>query len=689
MSWARNALLTAAAAFTLAMVGLAVLGGYRTYSPVPFWDMWDGTLGFYIRVKDGATAEWWSQMNEHRIILSRLLFWADYEWFGGLSVFLIAVNYVLAAAAALAFWKFLLAVKAADEPAWPYQLLGLFLTSWLFLWTQDENFSWGFQSQFFMAQSLPLWALYWLQRSTSGMHTRRDFAVASAFGAASIVTMANGLLALPLMTLYALVMRERAIRVAILAGLSIVGTVLYFQGYIPPEAHSSLWQSLQQGPAGYLRYIGLYLGGPFYYLLDGHAAARPVALAAAAVLPVASAWVAARVLREPRRRPASVALLFFILYIGGTAFGTAGGRLIFGSDQALSHRYTTPALMAWAALLVLLAPPILAASRGRALGYALALCALAAVMAHLQLKAALPQEQLLFERDAAALALELQARDQLQVSHVYPRVDSVLKIAQQASERHLSVFGAAPLHDANRQLGTRVEPGSLPPCQGGFDAVEFLEGEARLVRVDGWLAKSAGLHSKGLRFFDTSSRVAGFAILGAPRPGLAATGFRGYVMANQVGKAVTLRSDSCELTLQLPTALFSASRASPSPDRATVEGADVQPGNGWTGGDFSKTAIGGMQVFGSFISSDADTGSIRLKVRRGARLFYRSGPTGGKQLLAVLGSSLPAAKLPVSADWSLIELSSPSLPEGEFTIELTDQGAGWGEWSAIAVRSSK
>jgi hypothetical protein len=264
-----------------------------------------------------------------------------------------------------------------------------------------------------------------------------------------------------------------------------------------------------------------------------------------------------------------------------------------------------------------------------------------------------------------------------------------LKIAQPASERHLSVFGAAPVRDATRQLGTRVEPGSLPHCQGGIDAVEFLEGEARLVRVDGWLAKSAGPHPKGLRFIDTSSSVAGFAVLGAPRPGLAATGFRGYVMASQVGKPVTVRSDTCEITLQLPAALFSSTRATPAPERATVESADVQAGNGWTGGDFSKTAIGGMQVFGSFISSDADTGSIRLKVRRGARLFYRSGPTGGNQLLAVLGSSLPAAKLPVSADWTLIELSSPSLPEGEFTIELTDQGAGWGEWSAIAGRSSK
>ncbi len=31
---------------TVLMVGLAIVGGFRSYSPVPFWDEWGGALNF-------------------------------------------------------------------------------------------------------------------------------------------------------------------------------------------------------------------------------------------------------------------------------------------------------------------------------------------------------------------------------------------------------------------------------------------------------------------------------------------------------------------------------------------------------------------------------------------------------------------------------------------------------------------
>jgi hypothetical protein len=33
---------------------LAVIGTIRNYSPVPFWDMWDGYIGFYLKVHAGT-----------------------------------------------------------------------------------------------------------------------------------------------------------------------------------------------------------------------------------------------------------------------------------------------------------------------------------------------------------------------------------------------------------------------------------------------------------------------------------------------------------------------------------------------------------------------------------------------------------------------------------------------------------
>jgi hypothetical protein len=62
---------------TILMAGLAVAGVCRAYSPVPFSDMWDGYLHFFMQVSDGDSGAWWRQHNEHRIVLARLLFWIN------------------------------------------------------------------------------------------------------------------------------------------------------------------------------------------------------------------------------------------------------------------------------------------------------------------------------------------------------------------------------------------------------------------------------------------------------------------------------------------------------------------------------------------------------------------------------------------------------------------------------------
>ena len=76
-------------------ISLAIYGGIQLYSPIPFYDMWDAYLNFYVQVNQGDIAYWWSQHNEHRIVLSRILFWIDIRFFQGRIWFLIVINYLL------------------------------------------------------------------------------------------------------------------------------------------------------------------------------------------------------------------------------------------------------------------------------------------------------------------------------------------------------------------------------------------------------------------------------------------------------------------------------------------------------------------------------------------------------------------------------------------------------------------
>ena len=82
-----------------------------------------------------------------------------------------------------------------------------------------------------------------------------------------------------------------------------------------------------------------------------------------------------------------------------------------------------------------------------------------------------------------------------------------------------------------------------------------------------------------------------------------------------------------------------------------------------------------MREYGSFVQVDTDTGSSSLRVKGGDRLFYRSGPGGGRQIMSLPGSGLEDMRLPVTNHWAQLEFSGAALPDGDFTVTFTDAGA--------------
>jgi hypothetical protein len=115
---------------------LACAGGVVGYSPVPFWDMWDGTVLFLHNFLAGDWTALFSQHNEHRIVLTRLLFLVEYAVLDGSGRYLIAANYVFALLAAATFWR---ALAWLHAPAMTRAAIGIgaallvfaLLTLWL------------------------------------------------------------------------------------------------------------------------------------------------------------------------------------------------------------------------------------------------------------------------------------------------------------------------------------------------------------------------------------------------------------------------------------------------------------------------------------------------------------------------------------------------------------------------------
>ena len=159
-------------------VVLAVIGLFIEYSPIPYYDMWDAYVGLYAQLEAYGLEAFIKQHNEHRIIISRILFFIDITYFCGLSYFLFAVQYLFFAMSVYIFWMFTAGMQSSDR-TW----ITLTATCMLFFWSQFENFTWAFQSQFVLAQAIPLAAFCFAWRSVSSSETARiDFFITVFLG---------------------------------------------------------------------------------------------------------------------------------------------------------------------------------------------------------------------------------------------------------------------------------------------------------------------------------------------------------------------------------------------------------------------------------------------------------------------------------------------------------------------------
>lgn len=364
--------------FVVAFVALTVVGIVRYYSPVPIGDYWEGYLGFYADLREGNYWAWVSQFTEHRPVLPRVLYWLDIQYFGGRSVFLIFANLLMLSGVVVVLVAYLR--RVADRNA-PRILVAATICIIAVSWLQRPNLSSGFYgAQWFMIMLVALLAFYWLARARE---RPRYFLLALLAGFASAWTMANGILVLPVLVVLAVCIGLQPMRVAVLAIAAVAAIALYFVGYVQPQIHGEPWAAVTGDQIGTLQYMLGYLGSPFFHIVSfslaglqhvfqfggksteafglirdypmAFAIGLYAAQAAGAVLIALSLVLTWRWFVSGREATRG-ALIAFLLFIGISAAGTAAGRMVFGTGSSIELRYTTPALLGWAALIVLGSP---------------------------------------------------------------------------------------------------------------------------------------------------------------------------------------------------------------------------------------------------------------------------------------------------------------------------------------------
>lgn len=502
--WAVAVLLLYGGWFLLA----TAVAAWRAYTPVPIWDMWH-SIGFLAFVSEGAGwPVWWEQMNEHRIVITRGFFWIDQAWFGGRFLFLIAINYLLVLAAVATLHAYLRARAGRMNPA---LILGslVVMGAWLLSWVQQENLTWAFQSQFFLAQLLPLIGFYSLYRSTQDKAPKAWFAAACAIGMLSIGTMINGIMALPMMVLYATVLRMGWRRLTILLALTLACLAAYLWDYVSPVAHGSVLVTLKQNPLGMLQYMLQYLGSPLQ-LMAKSPRQMWIGQCFGVLFLVLTLRQLVAALRAPRAHALELSLLTFIAYVAGIAFATAGGRLSFGLESALSSRYTTPTMMAWTALAILYWPTLIGL-RGKARALAVTLLVvLLALMIAVQMRGT-RRTDVPHLRMTAALALLLEVHDARRTGMLIWDEGYGIVLARRAVQHGIGIFAKPPLAGATQALGQRDD---IPPtaCRAVIDSVNPIPQDPRFMLVTGALLPADSTAPDSVRLLQPDGTVFGIGL---------------------------------------------------------------------------------------------------------------------------------------------------------------------------------
>ncbi len=526
-----------AAALTVIPVvflGLAIVGAVRWFSPVPHWDMWDDYASAYLHVLDGHPAAFFfAQANEHRVVISKLLFWLDLSFFGGESRLLIPANVALMTLQWVALSVIAKRLLRGSGNLWI--IASCVLAAPALSWLQEANITWGYQSQFFLAYLFPLLAFACIALSVDTQKPTLWFLVSLGFGLASFGTMANGVATMPLMlVLLFLLGAQSRLRIASICIIGALAAIAWFH-------HFFLIPHDRPNVAQFFQFVFSFFGAPFAIIFKHRTYIEGMGiLFVVASVALASWWYRHR----KKADPMFAAVLIFITFIGGTAAMIAFGRAGMGANASITSRYTTPALVGWCALALLFVYLFRSSLRAKFI------CATAGIFVALFLS----QEQLKVFDDTgpataekrmfAGLALTMGIIDPIAVQNVYPmtapgEIQNMKAKRDRLAEARISIFGDSAFTDAVAKIGN-TSATEFHPCDGKIEHVESVAVDERYSRLSGWAFDRSVRPRRIPRFiyFSADGLIVGVGVTGFPRrdlPGLQSyrrrnSGFDGYAM---------------------------------------------------------------------------------------------------------------------------------------------------------------
>ena len=537
-----------AAFIVVSTIGFTIL----SHNAIPQADEWFSFEVYDAMRTDGRVlSHLFQQHNEHRILFPRLVLFSDYLFFGGCGLFDKAVI-LLVQVLETALFVWLIRQIGAGVAA--RRGLCAVVTVLFFSLYQSENFQWAFQVQFvgvFACASLCC-TLFALGLSADGFGRRSAGLIAAAFLLALVATfsMANGILAGPVLVAMALVARARKWVTISAAAVAAALIVAFSIGYHIDDSRESagvLWHHIPR----ILAFTAGYLGNFARFGIRSQVAFGWVGLAATAVM-------AGTMLVRRDANPVRLALLGIALFTVGSALTTALGRSVSGMDGIASSRYSTGAATFWAATLV----NGWSLSRGMPGGIVVrgAVCAAALFLLEAVAQNQIPTGLIMQERVADYGAMEdsmlLGLIDRPALDVFQEPVDEALAMAPVLRRRDLSIFRGRDAGLIGHPLSDIEAPGlSSLAC---FGTIGRAEGRPDLGTDGVAVSGTSGLR---LRFgrvgriylVDRDRRIVGLA-----RTAFGNIAWRGYALAKPGAEITAYAVSDAGRTCRLASVAVSA-----------------------------------------------------------------------------------------------------------------------------------
>lgn len=312
---------------------------YRFGLTIPYYDQWE--LVPLLEKMHNHTltfVDLWKQHNEHRIIFPKILMLLLAR-LSNWNIFLeLCTNMVLATFTFL----FLLSILRSTSEITSFWLK-MFFSLMIFSIVQWENWSWGWQIQFFLSvlgTVIAIWAANKWQGKAVGLAITILAAVLSSY------SFSIGLLTWPVVLVVLLLQKKWKRKHIIILILACIATVLlYYHKYTKPVQHPQILFFLDN-PLVFIRYVLTYLGASIAYSDSPLSWTYSLASIMAIVVLVLISWAIFNIWRFDRQKLSRLSpWLALALYACLSACATGLGRAGFGWKQALQcPRYTTISL---------------------------------------------------------------------------------------------------------------------------------------------------------------------------------------------------------------------------------------------------------------------------------------------------------------------------------------------------------